>query len=427
MTKKKFNPKVFQEKLRVFQPVSSFRGISKQWNWNATKNCYEVTAKSPFQVRKTVLKFGLPQRLTRFFETGDEARIWQIKQESETCSTADSFKLKSKITFNELVEDFKLKSLPSRAKTTQAQYEKMLSRYFDPLLPVEISKLTPNIVDEWIGYLMKHKRTKERFSFNHELDLLSLILNYYADMNDDFINPVRRRHRKSIRIKKPICRKKDLLESEFFKFRIEVEKQKQGQIFSSLATIQFYQALRVSEAAAINWEDIHFDMNSHSQSRLSICRSVKWIRSKGATPFIEDNYKNSSANNGSKESPLMPESYLALQKFGPKKNGLVFSNDDGSILTFRQIQHAFNSAFKAAGLPYSGTHIMRHGGCRLVFNRTGDISMAQQILGNRDLKTVQVYAQRETKALNGYAEQLWKNHHESLAANGCKTEKVEEK
>ena len=64
--------------------------------------------------------------------------------------------------------------------------------------------------------------------------------------------------------------------------------------------------------------------------------------------------------------------------------------------------------------------IMRHGGCRRVLNQSGaDLSMAKQILGNRDLKTVMVYAQRDTQALTQFAQRAWEQSQERVATNGC--------
>lgn len=80
---------------------------------------------------------------------------------------------------------------------------------------------------------------------------------------------------------------------------------------------------------------------------------------------------------------------------------------DGSHFEYRQIQYAYDKAFKAAGLPYSATHVMRHGGCRRVYNATGDLSIAQQHLGNKSMQTVAVYAKRSAAALTNVAHAEW--------------------
>ena len=78
--------------------------------------------------------------------------------------------------------------------------------------------------------------------------------------------------------------------------------------------------------------------------------------------------------------------------------------------TFRQIQNAYDRAFARANLPYSGTHVLRHGGTRNYFNKAnGDLAIAQQILGNTSLDSTLVYAKRNTNALNLLARKEWEN------------------
>ncbi len=52
---------------------------------------------------------------------------------------------------------------------------------------------------------------------------------------------------------------------------------------------------------------------------------------------------------------------------------------------------------------------MRHGGCNVVFNQTGDLTIAQQHLGNKSLDTTKVYAHRSNQALSQVAKEMWKN------------------
>jgi integrase len=137
---------------------------------------------------------------------------------------------------------------------------------------------------------------------------------------------------------------------------------------------------------------------------------VVWLRAKGLGAYIHHvGFKNSEANEGCKEQPLFPEPYFALKALKrERRTGLIFQVE-GEHFRYRQIEFAYNKAFELAGLPYRGTHIMRHGGTRLVYNATKDLEVAKQILGNRDLQTVQVYAQRDATALTQFAHERWKS------------------
>jgi len=51
---------------------------------------------------------------------------------------------------------------------------------------------------------------------------------------------------------------------------------------------------------------------------------------------------------------------------------------------------------------------MRHGGCQRVYNQEGgDLAVAQQLLGNSDLKSTLVYAKRNASALTEVAQRHW--------------------
>ena len=59
-----------------------------------------------------------------------------------------------------------------------------------------------------------------------------------------------------------------------------------------------------------------------------------------------------------------------------------------------------------------------HGGCRRVFNEVGEIPIAQQLLGNADLKTTLVYAKRRASALTKVAHDYW-GKKAALLATAC--------
>lgn len=106
--------------------------------------------------------------------------------------------------------------------------------------------------------------------------------------------------------------------------------------------------------------------------------------------------------------PLFPESFEALKKLyfvGAK--GLVFKDKRNSFLEYRTIQWRYENAFAKAGVEYRGTHALRHGGCREVYNQTGDLAVAGMLLGNQDSDTVRVYARRDPAALVKVAETAW--------------------
>ena len=117
---------------------------------------------------------------------------------------------------------------------------------------------------------------------------------------------------------------------------------------------------------------------------------------------------------------MFPDTFDALRKcHAGGVGGLIFKNPDGTFFSYRQIQAAYDRAFREAHLPYRGTHVLRHGGTRHVYNETGDLSIAQQLLGNSDFETTLVYARRHKGALTKLAESHWSRRSET-EVNGVK-------
>jgi integrase len=149
---------------------------------------------------------------------------------------------------------------------------------------------------------------------------------------------------------------------------------------------------------------------------------VNTLRGSREKSFIESGFKNSDALGAVKEHPMLPPVFEVLKQLhSPGARGLIFKPAGLEFFSYSQIQNAYNRAFKAAGLPYRSTHVMRHGGTRKTFDETGgDTGIAQQHLGNRDRKTVDVYAVRSASAFGKYAETKWDECERRVAVGGNK-------
>lgn len=407
---KKFNPKEFRNKQRIEVAIPGNPRISKIWVWDMDRLEYRPPVRGKAYVaEKTVIENFKVSEQRKSFDTLEEARAWRYTSEKDVEEQPRS----NKPDFYSVYKDYEKNRLPQLRQSTQGSYKRMISKYFQPLMKLKMDEITPTIVDQWINHLKSLDRRNTRRCFTHELNLLSGIIRYYCLFDDFYESPIRERHRQLIKLNNvSAIKSKDLTEPEFFKFRSELEKYDDSLIFVTLATVQFYQALRISEAAALRWEDIKWNNHEVEKSRIRVSRSLFFPRVKGERPVIQDSFKNGKQNGGIKEAPIMRESAIYLKALSAEqtdKSGFIFSIN-GELLTYRQIQHAYDTAFKNAGLPYSGTHIMRHGGARRVYNKSnGDLAIVQQLLGNADYKSVLVYAKRSSSALNEFSELDWKS------------------
>jgi integrase len=211
---------------------------------------------------------------------------------------------------------------------------------------------------------------------------------------------------------------------DFEKFIFHLKMQKNGVMFAALATVQCYQALRICEGAALSWEDVFINEQALKRSIVRITKKVEWPRRKGMKSKVVEGFKNSRSLGGMKEQPLAFKSYQALLSLNVDiKRGLIFRTGEAP-LEYRQVQYAYDKAFKSAGLNYSATHVMRRSGTSWIFDDTKDIGLAGQLLGDTDLKVIMKYAKRNQTALKEHYQTVWdEKSGDTVAANGRKSEK----
>jgi integrase len=416
----KFNEKVFKGE-RIYREILGQHLIYRVWSWCDSKKRYEPPIKGKaYRARKYELGInGKRTRVECFFDNMDDARLWQTKPTDVLITKTAVAEVASGPTFENIVTDWKKRRFSVMESSTQVRYLGLLRKHFEPLLSVPMCIFTPQVIDQWIDGLKSPSnptmQTYKRLSFRHEVNLLRTILKYYEDYTDDpnFRFPFKKRHMDASKLNRVSGSKpKDMTVEEFWRFNQNLRMQSYGEILGPLSVVQYFQALRISEIAALSWEGVRFDFKNPSKSRLFITQKVVYLRSRGVGPYIEAGFKNQKANGGVKELPLFPEAYEALRELwylGAK--GLVFKRE-GKVFSYRQLQHPYDTALKAANLPYTGTHTMRHGGTRNLFNEDGDLSVAQQLLGNTSMQSTLVYAKRSAGALTKVCEAKWKKHEE---------------
>ncbi len=404
-----FNPGKFVGK-RIYRKMNGFHNIHRIFIWNFATGKYGPPPKGNAYLayRNVVQSNGKPERERRVFNDCHEAKKWQsVGAKIEDDAGGE--------TFADAVAQWKAQTFQQLAHTTRLAYEKMLDLYFDDLMPMRMKRLDVKAVDRWISGLKdpngRFMKSKRRIAFKHELSLLSGIVLYYREYIDaSYQYPILERHRSDVhtgRTRKPLT--KYLTVKEFFRFREELKKGTRGDLFAALATVQFFQALRISEAAGLCWEDVEFDEVSPRNSRLIVSRSIVWTKRKDDPSYLRDGYKNSASHGGSKAQPLFEESYIVLMGLrGESSTGLIFTIE-GKHLDYRQAQYVYDEAFANAGLPHRGTHKMRHGGASFAYQSTHDLEVAKQLLGNSDLQTVLRYAKGEVEALDKFAAARWKS------------------
>lgn len=428
----KVNLKVYQNKARLYVPVPGTVNIHRVLVWNKSKGEYLPPQRGKLYLarRREVDQLGNKERTSMYFNTLEEARNWQSHCTAPAVANTVATAKLDCMKFCDVVEEWKQRKYPSLSRGTRLHYDQLIGLHFQALMPLPITTISPRDIDFWLADRKETTgqswQSKTRKSFDHELTLLTVILRYYGEYHDEdtvYRLPIKARHRQDAKLNVDLPESsKELTESEFLLFRKELMDRVHGRMLAALATVQFYEALRISEAAALHWEDIRLDWKNPQQSRILVKRHIVFSRRTDVESVILPGFKNSKRTGGTKELPLFPPAFDALKTlYAIGKKGLIFHNEDGRFFEYSLIRKAFTSAFKRAGLPYTATHVMRHGGARKILDETsGDFTITGQLLGNTDMETIGTYAKRHKGALTKVAQEQWMKRESAseLVANG---------
>jgi integrase len=426
---KKFDPKTFKGR-RVYTRVRGAANVERVWVWDALKGEYRPPERgSLYRARRwEVDDSGKQVRRAKYFDTFEEARDWKAHLEQPAAVPAPESPADLGPPLGDVIDDWKRRRWPSLAASTKETYEKHLRLYFRVLRPLPIRSVTPTTIDDWIAQMVANRnqygKASIRTTFAAELKTLTAVLSYYAEYWDDprFASPIRKRHRRDVKIRNRKESKRDLSEAELDVFLDALaewgndhheDDPTYGDRLACMASVQYAHALRISEVAAIRWEDVKLDFENQPHSRLVITQHAIYLREKGARSFIEPGFKNGLL----KEFPIDPRSFRAFAMlWRPDAKGLVFHNAGGNdpqrfagdFLPYRTVQSAYDRTFRKLGMPYTSTHVMRHGGTRATLEESGgDRDVAAQQLGNVDRKTIDRYAVRSAAALTKFVARKW--------------------
>jgi integrase len=152
-----------------------------------------------------------------------------------------------------------------------------------------------------------------------------------------------------------------------------------------IALMQYAIYGRIQDAAALYYEDFDFE-----RGKILVRRKVQWARVRGRETQI---VKGSKANRG-KEVPINDFAAKIFREWIMKsgvRSGLLF-HDEGEIVTYRQIAHRYDQALVKAGLPFRGTHLIRHASLSEHYDTCKDILATAKVAGHSDLRATERYA-----------------------------------
>lgn len=223
------------------------------------------------------------------------------------------------------------------------------------LLPTYLDELTPQAITEFINLRRKHVKNA---TINKDLAFISAMLNKLDLLGYNIPN-----------IK--INRFKLKIPAENVKYFDDMDTVKKiianaDACFKPVIYTAIYTGMRRGNLLNLKWEELDFKNN-----------------------LINILVKDKTVEGGRLVTiPMIPKLKRILQK-QPKINEYVF-NVDGH--PFKDYRYFWKRAIKKAGVKYQNFHTLRHTSATWILQETGNIKLAQQILGHKDIKTTTKYA-----------------------------------
>jgi integrase len=284
---------------------------------------------------------------------------------------------------------------PILATTTKAiwlrrygPWERIEHLPMDQITPSTVTKFVQKLVDYYKSdfYQTSGRGRAGRCNLNNELNLFVTIFNWYKESEEferealSLTNPIKKKHKKMGFIKPvPDKRKKITLEHAltFFNYL--------KPLYRDLAKMQFFTAGRVGEVSGLQWFNIDLD-----NRRMLIKHSCIWDMTHKT--FIE---LKPFPKNKEPRAVYITDEILEILKirqcFKIKNCDYVF-HVEGNPLNYGTIQLNYREAQRKGKLPYSGTHILRHGMATLARKVGGGLDAVMAMTGHKDIKLADHYS-----------------------------------
>lgn len=282
------------------------------------------------------------------------------------------------INFVEVIEKYQKGFL--RTLTPYTQYKKIqrLSNFTHNIQAVPMCIMSPEVITNHLDSVrLLLDDNSRRCNYDKELKDIASIFNWYKENIDfTFVNPVTKVHHKLGKIKDISPKQKDMDMDEFVEFVAHLSP-----MFQSMAIIMLLWAMRVGEAAALS-----DDVINYKKKEAFIYNVVTWLKGR---PDLKKGTKT-GADAKMPITETIEIEFKKLQKLRPK-GCKYFFHHKGKLLRYDMILKEFNHALKAAGLPYSGTHVIRHTMATIARKNMG-LDAAQAILRHTSARMSEEYA-----------------------------------
>ena len=360
--------------------MSIIKRYSKKKNWQR-KLCYQAQ----IYVGGVCLK-------SKTFKQRTEACIWHDREKEKLLrDPSDVNSYKERLFFSDCFERYLKEAFPLLQISTQQSYE-IRFKYFteSPLFHFKMDQLNAHSVHTWIDWMKKQPTAmnKRRKHFIKELRILAAILGWYRNFIDEnFVVPITKKHRQLCYYKPLTPRRPDyfIRPNDVKKWIEWLKENKENPAYWRLAVFMLLTGVRVSEACGMCWDAVDLE-----ERTASVIRRIRWDQ-RTKQPHLEEAAKTKASFRLLHLSDELVEMLRELQK-ETGGEGLLFKNINGTPLSYTRIPLCFGQGFKALGLPWRSTHILRHTYATMALIATRDIAAVQATLGHASQQITEKYA-----------------------------------
>lgn len=380
-------------------------------------------AKGIYQNRST-LKYLAEKRIrgklySESFVSLFEAKQWQKKFDGTPLNSPGSIEGNFS-TLKDVWEGMQKHHFPLLSSSTKEIWKRRY-RLLVMLEHLPMNLITPSKISEWVSYWVQHFSSEEyqssgrgvagRCNLNNELNMFVTIFNWYKQSElfeaeaQPLTCPVKKKHRQMGFVKAlPDKRKQINLEHAFLFFEFL------RPLYRDLAQMQFYSAGRIGEVAGIQWKNVDL-----INRRLLIKETCVWDAEVKTFKELKPFPKNRESR-----AVFITDEILAILKrretFRIPGNNFVF-HVEGAPLNYCTIQVNYREAQRKSGVPYTGTHILRHGMAKLARQVGGGLDAVLAMTGHKDLKLADHYSKCTEDDQRNVSEQIMEHIREKLSAS----------
>ena len=331
-------------------------------------------------------------RKKKSFKTLRQAVAWRKEfDQSITLPNGDL----STSTLKEVWEEMQSNHFPTLANSTQQIWYRRYHLLKD-LEDLPMHKITPSVITSWVerhvGYYKSNEYSElcrgnaKRCNLHNELNLFTTIFNWYKSHEAferesiSLSNPVRTKHKKASFIRVKPIKKRAIELEDALKFFMYLKP-----MYRDLAMIQFFTASRIGEIAGLQWNRIDLD-----RREMTIMETCNWDMSSKMFIGLNPHPKNKEPRPVYLTDELIE--ILKRRKAHQRARCNFVFHVDGEPLNYCTIQVNYRGAQRKAKLPYTGTHILRHGMATLARKVGGGLDAVIAMTGHKDIKLADHYS-----------------------------------